>query len=226
MNSSSDQFWHDVRGIVFDFDGTLANCPYDFQVMREKLYEIADRWGVPRAELEQHYLLEGIKHGAELLSADPERAEAFRMQAEEMLQHQELRDAQQAYLLPGAVEATRRLHQAGIKIGIITRNCRPVIKQVIGTSGLVYDACLTREDVTRVKPDREHLALALAQIGVKAEQALMVGDHGMDMRVGRELGMRTVGVLTGHASAQELLDAGGEVILAGVKELADRLCDA
>jgi hypothetical protein len=31
-------------------------------------------------------------------------------------------------------------------------------------------------------------------------------------------------VLTGHCTAQELRDAGGEVILAGVRELADRLC--
>jgi phosphoglycolate phosphatase len=41
----------------------------------------------------------------------------------------------------------------------------------------------------------------------------MVGDHPMDIRIGRDVGAYTIGVLTGYSKADPLLEAGADLII-------------
>jgi phosphoglycolate phosphatase len=218
--------WEDIDAVVFDFDGTLANCPYDFARMRDALYAVATRHGVPRDALAALLLLEGIERGVELLGGATEAARAFRRDAEETLLELEIEDAQQARLLDGSAAALSALREAGVRVAIITRNCRQVVTGVIGDAEMPYDALLTREDVAQVKPHESHLRLALDAIDTQPERALMVGDHAIDMETGRRLAMRTVGVLTGNSTEAELLRAGADAVLPGVAEAAQLIIRA
>jgi len=171
-------------------------------------------------------MLEGIDRGAELLGGDSEAARAFREEAEEILLELEIEDAERAHLLDGSSAALSALHQAGVKIAIITRNCRQVVARIIGSAAMPHDALLTREEVSHVKPHESHLRLALAAIDVSPERAVMVGDHPIDMETGRRLAMRTVGVLTGNSTEAELRSAGADAVLPGVVEVARLICQA
>jgi len=218
--------WQGIDGVVFDFDGTLANCPYDFARMRRALYAVAARHGVAREELDPLLLLEGIDRAAELLGGESEAARAFREEAEEALLQLEIEDAEGAHLLDGSAAALSALHEAGVKIAIITRNCRQVVSKIMASAPMPHDALLTREEVARVKPHESHLQLALAAIDVSPERAVMVGDHPIDMETGRRLEMRTVGVLTGNSSESELRAAGADTVVPGVVEVARLICEA
>ena len=37
-----------LKAVIFDFDGTLFTCPYDFAAMRAAVLEIALRFGVSK----------------------------------------------------------------------------------------------------------------------------------------------------------------------------------
>jgi phosphoglycolate phosphatase-like HAD superfamily hydrolase len=62
-------------------------------------------------------------------------------------------------------------------------------------TGIYGDVLVTRDDVEKTKPHPEHLHSALKLLGVPAEQAIMVGDHFMDVMAGKAAGTRTVGFL-------------------------------
>jgi phosphoglycolate phosphatase len=47
----------------------------------------------------------------------------------------------------------------------------------------------------------------------------MVGDHPMDISVGKEVGAFTIGVLTGYSSADDLRGAGADLIIESVSEI-------
>jgi phosphoglycolate phosphatase len=72
---------------------------------------------------------------------------------------------------------------------------------------LPCDALLSRDDVSRVKPDPEHLFAALRALGLPDGRSpslsprspcIMVGDHWMDIQAGRAAGMGTIGIGRGR----------------------------
>ena len=64
-----------------------------------------------------------------------------------------------------------------------------------------------------VKPHPEHLLLALQSLGVAPESSSMVGDHPMDIKIGKQAGTLTIGVLTGYSTSDELTKAGADIII-------------
>jgi phosphoglycolate phosphatase len=101
-------------------------------------------------------------------------------------------------LLPGTETLLATLKQQGIKIGIVTRNCRRVSLSLLARFAVPYDALLTRDDVSHTKPDPRHLWDALHALGIEPMHAAMVGDHWMDIRAGRDAGLATLGILGRH----------------------------
>ena len=67
--------------------------------------------------------------------------------------------------------------------------------------------------VARPKPDPDHGRSAVRKLGVETRQAVLVGDHTLDIRCGRETGLVTLGVLTGRTTAAEMSAARADLIL-------------
>ena len=82
---------------------------------------------------------------------------------------------------------------------------------------------LARDDTPRVKPDPGHLLAALQALGATPARSLMVGDHPMDLAVGKAAGTRTAAVASGHASRDELARHEPDYLAADVGELVAKL---
>jgi phosphoglycolate phosphatase len=122
----------------------------------------------------------------------------FRKEAFALLEEIEVSHCGNPVRIEGAAELLRTLRADGVKVGIVTRNCRRVALELIRYAKLENDVLLTRDDVPRTKPDPAHLFAALRAMSVPdGAEAVMVGDHFMDVQAGRAAGMRTVGVLYG-----------------------------
>jgi len=61
---------------------------------------------------------------------------------------------------------------------------------------------------------------ALRRLALAPAQCWMIGDRHMDIEGARHHGLRSVGVLWGFGSAQELQQAGADVVAANPTELA------
>jgi phosphoglycolate phosphatase-like HAD superfamily hydrolase len=117
-------------------------------------------------------------------------------------------------LLPGAAEAIAAVRRHGGRVVVVTGKFAPNARLHVDHLGL----------------DLDHLAGEVWGVGkaavLRAERvAAYVGDHVHDVEGARAAGVLSVSVLTGGCSAQELLDAGTDVVLADLHEFPAWLDD-
>jgi phosphoglycolate phosphatase len=210
-----------VDTVLFDFDGTLVETQLDFDRMRRDVLALA-------ADYETDppggtYILEVIAHTRrQLIARDGQAAEAFVRQADHILKDIEMEGADRARPLPGVEETLERLRDQGIGIAIVTRNCRPAVDRVLSRFSLPNDLVLTRDDVARVKPDPAHLLQAVDYLGSRAELALMVGDHPMDILAGYQAGMHTAATTFTHPES-DFVDPQPDLVIDCIPELLDHI---
>jgi phosphoglycolate phosphatase len=199
-----------VRAVLFDFDGTLAELNIDFAAMKSGVHACMRRWGQDPLAYEQSYVLEQIEAACERLGG---QAEGFRREAHAIILEIEQAAARNGRLLPGVRDLLRELRAADIRTGVLTRNCREAVLTIVPDLERLCDVFAPRDGLVHVKPHPKHLQICLARIGRSPEESVMVGDHPMDIQAGAVLGMRTVGVLTGHTTRPGFAAVDADLIL-------------
>jgi phosphoglycolate phosphatase len=166
-----------LRAALFDLDGTLVETHIDFLAMTRAMRELALSAGVP----------EEVFRGKDILGMSDEM---------------EVVGCAHPTLLPGTHALLTALRAQGRKIGIVTRNCRRVSTQLVSRFALPHDVLLSRDDVKLAKPHPEHLWEALRVLETAPRDAVMVGDHWMDVQAAHAAGCAaTLGVLGAHGAA-------------------------
>jgi phosphoglycolate phosphatase len=182
-----------IRAALFDMDGTLVETNIDFPLMKREMLALGERHGILASELQGLDILAVVDHVTYQLSK--EEAKSVRQEAFDRLEQIELVHCQDAGPIDCAPELLKALEDAGIKVAVVTRNCRSAVRLSLEKAGIHSDVLLTRDDVTNTKPHPDHLHQALDMLGVTPEEAMMVGDHWMDIRAGKAAGTRTIGFL-------------------------------
>jgi phosphoglycolate phosphatase len=209
-----------IRAVIFDFDGTLAELNIDFARMRRSVLKLIDQEGVLSEDLASRYVLEMIEAAAERLAAtSSERQSIFRERAFEIIRGIEMEAASRGRLLSGTLPLLEGIRRGGCKSAVVTRNCRSAVLRVFPQIDVYCDLLLTRDDVPRVKPAADHLIRSMLTLETAPRNSAVVGDHPMDMRMGKDAGTWAVGVLSGHSTEQELRRAGADLVLATVADL-------
>jgi phosphoglycolate phosphatase len=211
-----------VRGVVFDFDGTLAHLNIDFGVMRERALQVARRFEGFQSEWESLYTLEMIETVRDAWAErDPTRAQQFHAESLAAVRDVEMDAARDSYLFPETAPLLRWLREQNLKVGIVTRNCEDAMLALLGEARDLCDALFARERVKYVKPHPEHLTKAMQALDLTSCDVIMVGDGAMDMVAAKRLDIRAVGVTSGRTQAAALQSAGADWIIESVDELPD-----
>ncbi|MBW2146842.1 MAG: HAD family hydrolase [Deltaproteobacteria bacterium] len=220
------ELFKNLRGFVFDFDGTLAILNIDFNDMRRDIMELARGFGLDVEPFRGMYVLEMVERAREALaSAEQAKGERFFLEAQMLIQERELCAARCGGLHDGSLSLLLRLGKQGIRRGIITRNCEEAVRILFPDVDDYCEAFLPRNRVKNVKPHPGHLSAALFCMGVEAEHAAMVGDHPMDVRCGKAQGLLAIGVLTGNADRHSLEKAGAHMVVSHVREILSFLSE-
>jgi len=211
---------HAIKAVIFDFDGTLAVLNIDFSSMRERIFDLMRRSGIKEDALQEKYLLEIIDEVYQILwEKNPSAAETFYQESHDILHEVEMKAAEKGRLIPGAERTLKRLRGKGIKVGIITRNCEDAVRKVFAEIDDFCDIFVSRNSVKKVKPHPDHLTRVMGSFKISGEEAVMVGDHMIDIQAGKRVGMKTMGVLTGRTKKEEFEKAGADCVLTSVSEI-------
>ena len=209
-----------IKAVVFDFDGTLAVLNIDFSGMREQVFELMKKYGVNEEKIGERYLLEIIDEVVQILNQkNTSTAETFYREAHQILHEVELKAAEEGKLLPGVEATLKSLRSKGLKVGIVTRNCEDAVRKVLPDIEAYCDVFVSRDLIKKVKPHPEQLTSVMKALNVSGEQAVMVGDHTIDIQAGKRVGMKTIGVLTGRVKKEEFEKAGADYILRDASEI-------
>jgi hydrogenase expression/formation protein HypE len=172
-----------IKGIIFDFDGTLTlPGSLDFAAIKKEM-------GCP-AELA---ILEYIE------SQPPSQRDALM----EILEKREEEAAGASLPNLGAEGCLRRLKEERILLGLLTRNSLRSVQLAFRQFKKVrledFATVVTRE-FSPPKPDPAGVFRAAEEMGLKTRDLLMVGDFRFDVMAGWAAGAKTVLLTNGRAS--------------------------
>lgn len=108
---------------------------------------------------------------------------------------------------PGAIALVRSLRALGCRVAVATQDLTARGWFALGALGLKeeIDALAGSDRVSRPKPHPEAIELLLAELGIPAAQAVMVGDAPTDLEMAQRAGLPAgVGVLGGIAAEETL----------------------
>ncbi len=201
---------------LFDMDGTLVKFKLDFEYLKRVTRKILEDNGI-YLEI-RGSLIETLKELRSVFTKEEEYNEFVKGIENIIIQH-ELEASEKAEAFPHSIELLNILKSKGKNIGVITRNSKAASMKTLEVSGLMkyMDVIVTREDVAKVKPDPEHVEVAIKFLEKKAEDTVVIGDHKYDISSGKRAGCFTIGILSG-VSSEELLNE-ADLIVSSLEEI-------
>jgi len=216
-----------VKAVILDLDHTLVASGINFPEMRAKIVDYL-RQRLPSSEQidSRKPTYEITRSAVETLQKHGQSALIPEVMDEinRIMTDTEMKYVSKAKPINGAIQTLRRLKDAGIKVGILTRSCRKYADEVLRTTGLsaYVDEVAARDDCATPKPDPAQVYSLMEKMKVGSQQTVMVGDNPVDSLCARNSGVRFVGVLTGSWGAARTSQLGSDVV-PSIKELPDFL---
>ena len=210
-----------LKAVLFDNDGTLVDT-YELimssyrHATREVLGEaLPDE--MLSAKIGQPLAVQVLD-----FTDDPEKQEAL---VKAYRAHNGLWHDKTVTAFPGALDALRRLTQAGLALGVVTAKRHALAWRGLEIVGAApYLSCLVgADDCTPSKPDAAPVLMACRTLGVAPSACAYVGDSPYDIQSGNAAGCLTVAVTWGMFPEERLRAENPALVCATFEELVDLL---
>jgi phosphoglycolate phosphatase len=213
-----------IKAVVFDLDGTLAEFNLDYKAVRAEVMHFLLNHGLPPSILSVNESVFEMLKKAQVYMKNNGKEKKFSAAQKDIFAiafKYEWEAANKTSLMPGAFETLKALKTMNLKLGIFTINSEKSTDLILDRFRLrrFFDATITREGVPRVKPDPSHLKAALKALGIKAEDAIVVGDNAVDVKSALALKAASVGIATTDAATKKLRETGATHVVKSITEL-------
>ncbi|KYF83719.1 phosphoglycolate phosphatase [Sorangium cellulosum] len=211
--------------IVFDLDGTLIDSRGDIVAAVNHALEVTGRAPLP-AQVIVRYVGDGARALVARAARLPESSEDVEVLLRHFLAYYERHPLDFTRWMPDAQEMIERLSDLGdLSLCVCTNKPRSTTDAVLAALGVrgLFHAVVAGGDVAEKKPSPAPLLHLAERLGVPPRRMVMVGDGPQDVECARRAGVRSIAVLGGFGSHQELVDARPDVLLNTLGELWDVL---
>jgi HAD superfamily hydrolase (TIGR01509 family) len=173
---------------------------------------------VPLVDLHRHMGMGGDQLVGSVAGEDFDREHGEDVRAAEKEEYGKLID--EVAVLDGADELIAALREHGATVILGSSAKEEEIEHYVGLLGTDDLPYTTSSDVEATKPQPDLVLAALEKAGHDGdEEALMIGDSVWDCEAAKRAGVRTIGVLTGGFSEQELKEAGAYAVHRVLKDV-------
>jgi HAD superfamily hydrolase (TIGR01509 family) len=212
-----------IEAVVFDMDGVLVDTEHLWDEVRE---ELTAEWGgryTPEAQQAMmgmsssewsRYLHEvvGLREPPEVINAEVVRRMLARYEVD-------------LPVVPGAVDAVRRLAEAGYRLALASSSNRELIDTVLRRLGVteLFEVTVSSEEVARGKPTPDVYLETAARLGIDPARCVAVEDSASGIRSAHAAGMRVIAYPNRHyPPADEALGL-ADTVVPGLADVAPRL---
>jgi HAD superfamily hydrolase (TIGR01509 family) len=208
-----------VAAVVFDMDGVIIDSEQVWDEVREEL--VADWGGRSRPEAQRammgmsshewsRYLHEvvGLREPPDVINGEVVRRMLARYEVE-------------LPVVPGAVDAVRRLASAGFRLAVASSSNRELIDAVLRRLGLtaLFGVTVSSEEVKRGKPAPDVYLEAARRLGFDPARCAAVEDSASGIRAASAAGMRVIAYPNRHYPPATDALVLADTTLAGFDEL-------
>lgn len=213
-----------VEAVIFDMDGLLLDSEQVWDEVREQLArERGGRWH-DRAQREMMGMSapEWAAYMHEVIGLSDSPAEIN----DEVVRRMAGRYRERLPLVPGAVEAVRRVG-ARWPLGLASSSNRSLIELALRLSGLAdaFAAIVSSEEVARGKPAPDVYLEAARRLGIEPGRAAAVEDSHNGILAAHAAGMRVIAIPNPHFPPRTDALAVASVVLDSIDELAPEVID-
>lgn len=159
----------DLRGVIFDLDGTIVENAYDWKGIREEL-------GTGTTSILGY--LDSLE--------EPERSAKWAI-----LEGHEAAQTEASVLRRGVRELLGLLRARGLVTALVTNNSRKNAEFLLGKFGLRFDCVITRESGLW-KPSGAHFLEVLRTLRLQPEACGVVGDTRFDVLAAIDAGIGAI----------------------------------
>ena len=208
-----------IEAVVFDMDGVLVDTEHLWDEVREALTE---EWG-GRYTPEAQEAMMGMSspewsrylHETVGLSEPPDVIN------EEVVRRMLARYETDLPVVPGAIEAVRRLAEDGLGLAVASSSNRELIDAVLRRLELTeqFDVTVSSEEVARGKPAPDVYVEAASRLGVDLSRCVAVEDSASGIRAAHTAGMRVIAYPNRHYPPDGEVLALADATLASLDEL-------
>ena len=205
---------------IFDLDGTLINA---YPAIIESMNFTLRRMNHPEAEPDR--IIRSVGMGNDGLMkkffSDQEVPEARQIYRE----HHRVNLAGKISLLPGALALLRNLKAKGKLLAVASNRPMETASLLIKILEIevYFDRVLTGEEVNQPKPAPDILIALLDYFQISREEAVYVGDMDIDVETGAAAGVKTIIVVTGSSTREEIEAARPDIIIDSLEQFPECL---
>jgi len=216
-----------VKLVIFDFDGTLVDSR---KLITESNRVVFGRFGFSTPSEAESFSLVGLSLELVLLQLAGPDAPVEQMVAayREVLPRLRAEAAYAEVPFDGANELLATLaERRDVRLGIANGHTSHAIVPALERFGWQGHFCTVQTaDKAPSKPHPGMIIQALSEAGVRAEDAIMIGDTAFDIEMARAADVRGVAVSWGYHGPDRLRDAGAWRVVNGMSELRDCVFEA
>lgn len=213
-----------ARGVLIDLDGTLLDTVPDLAAAVNAMLGDIGRSPLPDeqvacyvgkgADVLVHRALSGSMDGR----AD---ADEFQRGKSSFYAHYRRENGRQAIVFPGVREALALLRDRGLSLACVTNKPREFTVDLLQRVGLDdFDAVVTGDDTVEKKPHPAPMLRACDLLGVRPNEAAMVGDSENDVISARAAGCRVIVVETGYNEGRPVSELDADAIVPALLDAA------
>jgi phosphoglycolate phosphatase len=210
-----------LKAIIFDLDGTLVDSARD---LRDAMNALLAEEGLRQIDLAEVKSMIGdgvaklVERAVSATRGDLSRLPAL---VTRFLQIYEANASRHTEAYPGVVETLTGLRGLGFALAIVTNKPYAVTIDILEALGLrtYFNAVIGGDTLPECKPHPAPILMALKQLGIEPESALMVGDNYHDVQAARAAGVRAFAVTYGYShkphaelGADRLIDTMSELL--------------
>lgn len=203
----------DVKGVVFDMDGTLLNTLPDLTALTNA---VLSDLGYPThtEEAIRGFIGDGVR--ALMMRAMPDSAsddEKEAALAEWKSRYQEF-GRRKTVPYPNIIEMLEGLKSKGVKLGVLSNKFDAAVKDLAAFYfPATFDVAKGESPTCPRKPDPTGLLASIQEIGLNPSQVVYIGDSAGDMKTAKAAGAMPIGVSWGYQTVDRLVSAGADMVI-------------